>query len=190
MRPRRSHALGAVLAVLSVCRAGDLPTDSLYQLHAAITTQQGTPSPFNLYQGHPTLLSMFYGSCPSYCPMLITALQAYESHLPEDSRARLRVLLVSFDATHDTPARLTELAQLHRTDPNRWTFASASEPESRKIAELLGFRYRQLPDGSFEHSQVITLIDGEGRVLANTTKLVGDSAFQVQLQAAAAPDKR
>jgi protein SCO1/2 len=190
MSPLRSRALGAALAVLSVCRAGDLPTDSLYQLHAEVTTQQGTAAGFNLYQGHPTLLSMFYGSCPSYCPMLITALQVYESHLPEDSRTRLRVLLVSFDAMHDTPERLTELAHLHRTDPSRWTFASASEPGARKIAELLGFRYRQLPDGSFEHSQVITLIDGQGRVLANTTKLTGDSAFQAQLQAAAAPGTR
>jgi protein SCO1/2 len=83
-----------------------------------------------------------------------TALQSYESHLQEDSRARLRVLL------------------------------------ARKIPALLGFRYRQLPDGSFEHSQVITLIDGQGRVLANTTKLIGDSAFQGQLQAAAAPGAR
>jgi protein SCO1 len=186
----RSLTLGAALAVLSVCRAGDLPTDSLYQLHAEVTTQQGTVAGLNLYQGQPTLLSMFYGSCPSYCPMLITALQVYESHLPQDSRARLRVLLVSFDATHDTPERLTQLARLHRTDPGRWTFASASEPQARKIAELLGFHYRELPDGSFEHSQVITLIDGQGRVLANTTKLIGDSVFQARLQAAAAPHAR
>ena len=84
MSPLRSSALAAALAVLSVCQAGDLPTDSLYQLHAEITTQQGTPAGFNLYQGHPTLISMFSGSCPSYCPMLITALQSYESHLQED----------------------------------------------------------------------------------------------------------
>jgi protein SCO1/2 len=190
MSALRRGVLGAALAVLSVCRAGDLPTDSLYQLHAKITTQQGTAARFDLYQGHPTLISMFYGSCPSYCPMLITALQVYESHLQEDSRARLRVLLVSFDARHDTPERLTELARLHRTDPARWTFASATEPDARKIAALVGFHYRQLPDGSFEHSQVITLIDAQGRVLANTTKLIGDSAFQAQLQAAAAPATR
>jgi protein SCO1/2 len=156
MRWRRTVALGAVawVAVLSVCRAVDLPPDSLYQLHAEITTQQGSPAGFNLYQGHPTLISMFYGSCPSYCPMLITAVQVYESHLDEEARARLRVLLVSFDAVQDTPERLTELARLHRADSTRWTFASASEPSARRIAALLGFHYRQLPDGSFEHFEV------------------------------------
>jgi protein SCO1/2 len=188
---RRSLAIGAggCLVALSVSQAGDLPTDSLYQLNARITTQQGAPGRLNLYQGHPTVISMFYGSCPSYCPMLITAVQVYESHLDEASRARLRVLLVSFDAARDTPARLTELARMHRADPARWTFASASEPDARRIAAILGFRYRQLPDGSFDHSQIITLTDSQGRVLASTTKLIGDPAFQARLAAAAAPAK-
>jgi protein SCO1 len=183
----RSVTIGALawLAALS-CQAVDLPTDSLYQLHAELVTQQGTPTGLNLYHGHPTLISMFYGSCPSYCPMLITAVQVYESHLTEESRARLRVLLVSFDAAHDTPQHLAELARLHRADPARWTFASAGEPDARRIAALLGFHYRQLPDGSFDHSQVITLTDSEGRVLANTSKLIGDSVFQEKLQAATA----
>ena len=186
----RSLSIGVSswLVALPVCQAVDLPTDSLYQLNARITTQQGTPARFTLYQGHPTLISMFYGSCPSYCPMLITAVQVYESHLDAASRARLRVLLVSFDAARDTPGRLTELAHLHRADTVRWTFASATEPDARRIAELLGFRYRQLADGSFDHSQVITLVDSRGRVLASTTKLIGDPVFQAKLRAATASD--
>jgi protein SCO1/2 len=189
---RRTLSIGAGswLVALSVSQAADLPTDSLYQVDAKIITQQGAPARLNLYQGHPTVISMFYGDCQSYCPMLITAVQVYESHLDEASRAQLRVLLVSFDAAHDTPARLTQLARMHRADPARWTFASAREPDARRIAAILGLRYRQLPDGSFDHSQIITLTDSQGRVLASTTTLIGDPAFQARLEAAAAPDKR
>jgi protein SCO1/2 len=182
------HWLAALLGALAwpgvpFCQAAELPADSLYQLRAALTTQDGIPAGFDLYRGHPTVVSMFYGSCPAYCPMLITAVQVYESHLDETSRARLRVLLVSFDASRDDPQRLAALSRLHRADPQRWTFACAAEPDARRIATLLGLHYRRLEDGSFDHSQVVTLLDGEGRVVASTTRLIGDSAFEAKLRA-------
>jgi len=177
----------ASLGALLICQAAELPAESLYQLRATVTTQGGAAAGFDLYHGHPAVVSMFYGSCPAYCPMLITAVQVYESHLDEASRARLRVLLVSFDAARDTPQRLAELSRLHRADPLRWTFASAREPAARRIAALLGFHYRQLEDGSFDHSQIVTLLDGEGRVVASTTKLIGDSVFEARLRALTAP---
>jgi protein SCO1/2 len=188
VRRRRAALIGACAwAGVLVCQAADapvdVPADSLYQLRATLTTQQGTEARFDLYRGHPAVLSMFYGSCPAYCPMLITAVQVYESHLDGASRARLRVLLVSFDAAHDQPTRLAELARLHRADPERWTFASAGESDARRIAALLGFHYRRLEDGSFDHSQIVTLVDGAGRVVASTTKLIGDSAFEAKLRA-------
>lgn len=183
MRRWRAALIGICACAAVICQAADVPGDSLYQLHAALMTQGGTAARFDLYRGHPAVVSMFYGSCPAYCPMLITAVQVYESHLDESSRARLRVLLVSFDALHDTPQRLAELARLHRADPQRWTFASAGEPDARRIAALLGFHYRRLEDGSFDHSQILTLVDGEGRVVASTTKLIGDAAFDARLRA-------
>jgi len=192
MNGLRAAMIGALVcaSALAVRGAADVPTDSLYQLRATLATEHGTSAGFDVYKGHPTVISMFYGSCPSYCPMLITAVQVYESHLDEASRARLRVLLVSFDAAHDTPKRLAELSRLHRADPERWTFASAEEPYARRIASLLGFHYRKLADGSFDHTQVISLVDSEGRVVASTTKLIGDSAFETKLRAATAADPR
>jgi protein SCO1/2 len=172
--------------VETLCAATDSPADSLYQLPAQLVTQTGAAASLDIDRGHPTLISMFYGSCPAACPMLITSMQVYESHLDSSSRARLHVLLVSFDAARDTPKQLENLAHLHRTDPARWTFASASEADARKIAALLGFRYRSLADGSFDHSLLITLLDREGRVLAATTTLVDDSQFLAKLRAATA----
>ena len=176
-------AWASTLALSSETR---LPTDSLYQLQVKLLTQTGDQAGLDLHRGHPTLISMFYGSCPAACPMLITSMHVYESHLDPAARSRLRVLLVSFDAEHDTPQRLEQLLRLHNADPARWTFSSASETDARKIAALLGFRYRKLPDGGFDHSLLITLLDGEGQVVATTTTLVGDAAFQAKLQAATA----
>lgn len=177
----------ALLAATSVSLAAELPTNSIYQLNVQLTTQSATTAGLDLYRGSPALVSMFYGSCPAACPMLITAMQVYESHLDPASRARLRVLLVSFDAARDTPQQLDSLARLHRADPERWTFASASESDARTVAAVLGFSYRRLANGEFDHSLLITLLDSEGRIVASTTTLVGDDAFQATLRAATRP---
>jgi len=165
--------------------APEPPADSLYHLRAELLTESGARLPFDVDRGHPTLISMFYGSCPAACPMLITSLQVYERQLPPAARAHVRVLLVSLDQARDTPQRLGELAREHRADPGRWTFSSASPADARKIASLLGIQYRQLPDGGFDHSLLITLLDEEGRILTSTTRLVGDTQFEARLQAAA-----
>lgn len=160
--------------------------DSFYQLKVTLTTQGGSSTGLDLYRGHPVIISMFYGSCPAACPMLITGIQNYETHLEPAARQRLRVLLVSFDAVRDTPAQLQSLARMHGTDPQRWTFTSAPERDARKVAALLGIQYRQRPDGDFDHSQLITLLDAQGRVLASTSKIVSDEKFLSQLRSATA----
>lgn len=170
-------------ALCPLC-AADPPTDSLYQLRMQLVTQDGTRQPFDLYRGHPTLLSMFYGSCPASCPMLITSLKVYVRQLPSPAQAQLRVLLVSFDPEHDTPQRLEALAREHNADPARWRFTSAAEPDARKLAALLGEQFRPLPAGGFDHSLLITLLDRDGRSLASTAKLIGDTRFQAALVAA------
>jgi protein SCO1/2 len=178
--------------VISCAKAEEypLPKDSLYQLNAGLTTQDATAATPNLYEGHPVIISMFYGSCPAACPMLITAIHVYESHLSPASRDRLRVLLISFDRARDTPGQLAGLARLHHADPARWTFASAGESDARKMAALLGISYRRQADGEFDHSLLITLLDGRGRVLAKTSKLVGDEAFQAGLRLATAGESQ
>lgn len=174
----------AFLVLVAVCAAADVTGDSAYQLHAQLTTQAARTTGLDMYRGHPTLIAMFYGSCPAACPMLITAMQVYESRLPEVPQARLRVLLVSFDAARDTPEQLDRLARLHRADPARWTLSSASEADARRIAALLGVSYRRLPGGDFDHSLKITLLDEDGRIVASTTTLVGDQRFAAQLRSA------
>lgn len=174
----------AFLLTRAVCASAEVPPDSVYQLHARLTTQTAATAGLDLHRGHPTLITMFYGSCPAACPMLITAMQVYESQLDESAQAQLRVLLVSFDAPRDTPQQLERVAKLHHADATRWTFASAAEPDARRIAALLGISYRHLPGGEFDHSLLITLLDSDGRVVASTAKLVGDQEFQARLRAA------
>ncbi len=181
----------ALLVALTLCAASAAgaatPEDSLYQLRTPLTDQSGKAVKLDLYDGRPVLVTMFYSSCPHVCPMLVSTIQRYERDLPDASRGRLRVLMVSLDPERDTPAKLTEVAQRHHADLARWTFARAAEADVRRLAAVLNIQYRQLPDGEFSHSTVITLLDAQGRLQKQTSSLLRlDPDFAAALKAATA----
>jgi protein SCO1 len=165
--------------------AAEPPGDSLYQLQVALTSQAGKPTTLDQDRGKPVLVTMFYGSCPHVCPLLISTMQGLERNLPDAARQRLRVVMVSLDPQRDTPAHLTEVAERHRVDLSRWTLAWAKAADVRRLAAALGIQYRQLPDGEINHSTVITLLHPDGRIRAQTSSLTRpDPAFVAELKAA------
>jgi len=176
----------AAAAAAAATAPATLPADSVYRLDAALTDQDGRALAFADARGQVRLVSMFYASCPYVCPMLIEQGKAIEHALDAESRARLRVLLVTLDVERDTPEVLARLAEQRRVDTTRWTLAQPAAADLRKIAAVLGVQYRQLPDGEFNHSTVISLLDPQGRVLAQTSRLGGeaDPEFIAAVQAA------
>jgi protein SCO1/2 len=166
-------ALILLLAAAGVCAEtprADSAT-SIYQLQAALTDQDGRPQPLDLYRGHPVLITMFYGSCPAACPLIIDTLRATEKELPAEQRKDLRVLLVSIDPDRDSPSALRALADQRRIDTTRWTLARTDTATVRTLAALLDVQYRQLPGGEFNHSPVITLLSPAGEIRASSLKL-------------------
>jgi protein SCO1 len=146
-------------------------SDSVYELSASLVDQDGNTVGLDLFRGHPVLISMFYTSCRDACPLLIADLYRIERDLPPQTRADLRIVLVSFDPEHDTPEALRALAQAHDLDTSRWRLLRAPDDTVREIAAVLGIRYRRLPDGGFNHSSVITLLNPAGVILARVEGL-------------------
>lgn len=151
---------------------------SLYDLDLALTAQTGAPIRLDIDRGHPTLVSMFYGSCAAACPALIDRIARTIDEVPEPARSETRVLLVSFDPARDTPAHLAELAREHHLDAT-WTLAAASETDAQTLAAVLGIRYRVVKGGEFFHTSVVTALDGQGRTLTRAEGL-GDSPSLVE----------
>lgn len=147
--------------------------DSVYALSASLVDQRGRAVGLDLFRGHPVLISMFYASCPDACPLLIADLQRMERELPPRIKADLRIVLVSLDPERDTPDALQALARARRVDESRWRLLRAPEDTVRDIAALLGVKYRRLPDGSFNHSSVITLLDPDGVIVVRDDAMGG-----------------
>jgi len=165
-----------------------LPSNSVYQLHAGLTNQEGKPFKLEDHRGRPVLISMFYSSCPYVCPMLIETMELTDAALTAQERAGIDLVLVSFDPERDDVKALKSVTDVRELDTARWTLARAEAPVVRKVAAALGIQYRQLPDGDFNHSTVILLLDSEGRVVART-KTMGsvDPAFVQQIRQQLAP---
>ena len=185
-----------LLALPFTGQAADaLPGDSVYLLDDAFSDQAGKPFKLADRRGRPQLVAMFYTSCRYICPLIVDSAKGVEHALSPAERARLGVLLVSLDPARDDTAALASVARKRKLDPARWTLARTDAGAVRRVAALLGVRYRALADGEFNHSSALVLLDAEGRVLARTERLgpVPDPAFLAAVKAAlaaAAPPPR
>jgi protein SCO1/2 len=164
--------------------AKPLPPDSIYQLPAPLTDQDGRTADWGTRRGRPQLVAMFYTSCQYICPLIVDSGLAVQRELTAAERARLDVLLVSMDPARDTPAALKKVATQRKLDPARWTLASPRADDVRTVAGVLGVRYRALADGEFNHTSALVLLDGEGRVVARTEKIgsVPDPDFLAEVR--------
>jgi protein SCO1/2 len=143
---------------------------SIYDLELKLRDSGGREIGLDVARGQPTLIAMFYASCPVACPVLISEVADTIAAVPASKQSELRILLVSFDPARDTPRKLGELVADRHLD-RRWTVAVATEPDARTLAGVLGVKYRRLDNGEFFHGSTIVLLDGEGHPVARADSL-------------------
>lgn len=151
-----------MIALVFPLIAKALPGDSLYQLHSKWQTQDGREIELSTLQGHPVILAMAYTNCPSSCPMIVEQMRQIESRLKNKSAAIF--VIASFDAKRDTPAQLKKFAQQRKLDLNHWTLLHGSASAVQELAAALGLKYKEDAQGEFDHSNLISLLDAEGRL--------------------------
>jgi protein SCO1/2 len=149
----------------------ELPADSVYRLDDAYSDQAGRAFTLADGRGKPRLVAMFYTSCRYICPLIIDSARGVERSLTPAEQARLGILLVSLDPARDDSAALKSVFDKRRLDASRWTLARTDEGAVRRLAAVLGVRYRALSDGEFNHTSSLVLLDADGRVLARTERL-------------------
>jgi len=147
-----------------------VPGDSIYRLDARLQDQDGRDFTLSTLQGTPVLASMFYTSCDMVCPMIFESMHANLRALPARERDAVRMLMVSFDPARDTLAVLKKTAEQRACD-SRWRLARCDDATARKVAAVLGIQYRRLPNGDYNHSSTIDVLDAQGRIVARSGKL-------------------
>jgi protein SCO1/2 len=151
-----------------------------------LTDAQGERFDWREMAGTPLLVTMFYGDCAAACPVLMQSLQRTIAELQPEAGA-LRVLMVSLNPQHDTPASLAHLSHMHQLDPRFFRLAvAASEGQTRAMAAALRIKYRVLDTGEISHNTRVTLLNADGQVAASSTLLkpVADQALLVAVRQA------
>jgi protein SCO1/2 len=74
-----------------------------------------------------------------------------------------RLLTISFDPEHDTPAVLNAYAVQHGSDSDRWLFATGAQDELDALTEQFGLNYGRL-DQTFDHNLRTVVVDPKGRI--------------------------
>lgn len=175
MTSRRQLLRLATLLALS-CPAGawatvaQLPADSIYQLPVVLRDQEGRAIPMASLRGPVRIVTMFYTQCSFACPLSIDTMKALRAQLSPEQQQGLQMLLISLDPERDAVPALKKAMQQRELDSHYWTMTRAAREDVRKVAAVLGVQYRQLVDMEINHSSILTLIDGQGRVRARTNK--------------------
>jgi protein SCO1/2 len=131
--PSPAEVAGPETAVL---RPGDPVPDF------TVTTQEGRTLRLSELRGEVVALTFIYTRCPlpDFCPAIdakFADLARRVSTAPGRT-GRVRLLSVSFDPAHDTPAVLAAHALRRGARPPLWTFAVASEEELARVSGPLG----------------------------------------------------
>lgn len=152
--------------------ADDADAFSVYDLGGAWRDQHGAARSLAGWRDTPVLLAMIYTHCSATCPLAVAELKRIAALNPD-----AHFVLVSLDPARDDVHRLATYATERGLDPARWTLLTGSDADVRDLAATLGVRYRQVTPDDLAHSNLITLLDREGRIARQSSGQWDDAAI-------------
>jgi protein SCO1/2 len=150
----------------------DTDAFSVYDLGGSWRDQSGATRSLASWQGKPVLLAMIYTHCTATCPLAVSELKRIATLDPD-----VRFVLVSLDPARDDTNRLADYAAERGLDPKRWTLLTGSDADVRDLAATLGVRYRQVTPDDLSHTNLVTLLDQEGRIARQSSGRMDDAAI-------------
>jgi len=121
----------------------------------------GAPFSSESLRGKVWLVSFFFTSCESVCPMVIGKM----GNLFESAPRGMHFVSVTIDPTRDTPPELKKYAERFDADPRRWHFLTGA-PDVVRAVVTDGFKVT-MPTGEHDldrHSVRLILVDQAGDI--------------------------
>jgi protein SCO1/2 len=158
----------SVVAPTLWCRAGtpDLPDLGVVPSFALVD-DHGDPFTEEALRGHPTIVSFVFTRCDTICPGLTGTMRQLQQKTSDRRGLAIKLLSISVDPEHDTPARLREYARRFGADPTRWRFLTGSRALVHALVEgpFMSSMQREGVTASgapaISHSGYLALVDGD-----------------------------
>jgi protein SCO1/2 len=139
--------------------------ESLYQLPSVWTTDAGSRLKLEQLKGGTRVLAMMFTHCTSLCPTLVRDLKALDAAMPAKTRATTEYVLVTIDPDHDDAATLHEFRARMGLDPKRFLLLRGNAHDTQELAAVLGFNYGKGDGRNYTHSNLVTVLDGQGAIV-------------------------
>jgi len=109
-------------------------------------------------QGVATLLTYIYTRCPdpNFCPAIAARLVALQGRITQG-----RIVTVTLDPDHDTPAVLGAWGKAMGADTSVWSLARA-EPVALQVLALHGGQHVSIDGGRISHLHRVLVLDRDG----------------------------
>jgi protein SCO1/2 len=139
---------------------------------ATFTDQDGRIRRLADWRGQVLAVTFIYTRCPipNFCPLMDRHFQTAAAAIRQDAglRDRVRLLSVSFDPAHDTPAVLAAHAKQLQADPALWTFLTGEPASVDRFAARFGVSVIREDASANEivHSLGTAVIGADGRLAA------------------------
>ena len=122
------------------------------------------------FVGKPVILTLVYYNCPMLCTQVLNGLDRSLQAIPMEIGKDFNVVTVSIDPT-DRPvvaeAKQAMYAGMYQRPGAQygWHFLTGEEPEIKRLADAVGFRYAYDPDSKqYAHASAIMLLTPEGKI--------------------------
>lgn len=139
-----------------------------------LTNQDGKKISLASFRGKALAITFIYARCPlpDYCIRMSTNFSDLALQLNNNAelKDKIRLLSISFDPEHDTPAKLKSygLGYMGKgsTDLGVWQLAVGDDKQVRSIADFFGLRYEvdQNDKTQINHSLRTAVISPDGKV--------------------------
>ena len=167
-----TSVFGLALALLtfpSVLWAHDAQSDSRLPVigpapNFTLTSQDINPVALADLRGKVVAVTFIYTECPDICPMLTQKMVEVQDELGADFGKKIVFVSISLDPEHDTPEVLKDYAEFWGAKPEGWSFLTGSPEAVRDVTRHYGVFFARKEDGSVDHTQLTTLIDGDGQM--------------------------
>ena len=161
-----TRVLTAAVVALALVGAAEPPKPSgLYAAGFRFRDDSGREVELASLRGRNVVLTMFYSTCTTKCPMTLKKLKEIETAFAE-RKEPADFVLVSFDSRSDSPDALRRYRKRQKLDEERWHLLTGSSTTVRALADRIGLGgFLDLGD-HMVHSYRIVRLDPDGTVIA------------------------
>lgn len=136
-----------------------------------LTDIQGQPFSSESLKGDIWVVDFFFTRCQLVCPIMTQNMSVLRDRLKEQGLDDIKLVSISVDPEHDTPALLTEYAARYKGDPKQWTFLTGDRATIWPLVEE-GFQLALDDDPGNDlmpitHSSRFLVVNREGIVTAS-----------------------